>query len=418
MSAEKAPQRRYAPPSFAHLRRLTDDTGLLEHALGRIPRRVEGYTTDDNCRALWTVTEWLASEALDAEERGKLTGLAEIYLAFLLWNQHEDGWWHNNVAYDRTPEAEEFSGNHDCQGRSIWAVADAWVRLKSPLRDTARVMLERALATLDEIDSIRGQAFGMAAAAHLLDAADHGIIDLPEDNRLHLTAYLKRIERVMNEEFRSVSDDNWQWFEPAMTYSNGTLPWALLRAYRVTGEAETLKNGLNSLSFLLEIMTAEEGWLRPIGNQGWGLPGQVSQWDQQPLEMFKLALALEEAAMAVEHAGKVSAEQTAKPEALLVSTAAWRKNAGRDAGLMEWSSVSPARKGSAGGSSAGQTAHFRAMRDLCLSWFYGENDKQRPLIDPADGSCCDGLNKNGPNINCGAESTISYLMTEALCRKV
>src|SRR5208282_3020739 len=35
-----------------HANTLTDDTGMLQHAIFTIPNRAEGYTTDDNARAL------------------------------------------------------------------------------------------------------------------------------------------------------------------------------------------------------------------------------------------------------------------------------------------------------------------------------------------------------------------------------
>ncbi|TJY42147.1 hypothetical protein E5161_09045 [Cohnella pontilimi] len=415
MSAERISRRRFATPSFDHLRRMTDDTGLLEHALGRIPRRVEGYCTDDNARALWVVTEWLSlgSSALSHEDQAKLTKLAEIYMAFLLWQQPDDGWWHNNVAYDRTPEPEKKIQSHDCQGRAIWAVADAWVRLEGTMPNTARVMVQRALPTLRQVDSRRGQAFAMAACAHLLDAGSRGAIRLPDSWREELTTHMENFERTMNEQFRNFSDDNWRWFEPAMTYSNGVLPWAMLRTYQVTRRSETLRNGLESLSFLLEKMTAEEGWLRPVGNDGWGTAENVSQWDQQPLEMFKLALALEEAARAVEFADQLAAADAEEHYVTSGAPAGSAGTAPRTGGV-----------GSGMTQSSGQhtptlyrTSHLRAMRDLCLAWFYGENDKRMPMCDPRDGSCCDGLMEIGPNMNCGAESTISYLMTEALCRR-
>ncbi len=372
MSVERIGRRIAGTPSFAHLRRLTDDTGLLEHALGRIPRRSEGYTTDDNARALWLVTEWLSSGegTIDARTTGLLTELAEIYMAFLLWNQYESGWWHNNVAYDRTPEREEKSGNHDCQGRAIWAAADAWVRLSGALPDTAHIIVQRAMPTLGRIDSRRGQAFVMAACAHMVEADRDGIIRLPGTWRAEMTWHMEQYERLLNDQFRHFTREGWCWFESALTYSNGLVPWAMLRTYRMTGRQETLRNGLDSLNFLLEKMTTEEGWLRPIGNDGWGSPGGVSRWDQQPLEMFKLALALEEAARAV----------------------------------------------SEGYDAARNRVQWRELRDLALSWFYGNNDHRAPMCDPTDGSCCDGLMETGPNINCGAESTLSYLMTEALCR--
>ncbi|WP_130613865.1 hypothetical protein [Cohnella abietis] len=397
-----------APPSFAHLRRLTDDTGLLEHALGRIPRRREGYTTDDNARALWTVTEWLSfgEEVVNSDTRDELNRLADIYMAFMLWTQNDDGWWFNNFAYDRTLEPEEIS--HDCQGRSIWSCADAWIRLEGPQRETARCIVERSLPTLHRIDSLRGQAFAMAACAHLLEAERHGKIKLPDDVRSELKHHLVRLEILINGAFIHFSDEKWRWFEPAMTYSNGVLPWAMLRTYRYTERPETLKAGLESLSFLLEIMTADEGWLRPIGNEGWCNSEAVSRWDQQPLEMFKLALALEEAALAIEHS-----EQSLS--AHLVGSALGK--VGIDfRGEARHPNQHSAKLGHSSHRS-GSSAYFRTIRNSCQAWYYGDNDLQVPVADPKDGSCCDGLSQHGPNINCGAEATISYLMTEALCSK-
>lgn len=372
-------------PSFAHLRRLTDDTGLLEHALGRIPRRKEGYTADDNARALWTVTEWLAGDDKQVypHERSELERLADIYIAYLLWSQHDNGWIHNNIAYDRTPELEERS--HDCQGRAFWACADAWVRLAQSSRETAKAIVARAMPTLGSIDSHRGQAFAMAACAHLLEAADNGKIALPGDIRLELVYHMDRYEGVLVRAFSHFNDGEWRWFEPAMTYGNGVLPWAMLRTYRYTRRSETLAAGLESLDFLVKMMTAEEGWLRPIGNESWCTRDRSSRFDQQPLEVFKLALALEEAVHAAQPAS--------------------RNERGVRIGNF------------AAGGLPDDIARYRAIRDLCRDWFYGRNDLHASLVDASDGSCCDGLTRYGPNMNCGAESTIAYLMTMAICRR-
>lgn len=412
MSVNGLPIRPEAPLSFAHLRRLTDDTGLLEHALGRIPRRREGYTTDDNARALWTVTEWLTfgEDVLASEDRNELSRLTDIYLAFMLWTQNEDGWWLNNFSYDRTLEPEELS--HDCQGRSIWSCADAWIRLEGVHRETARVMVERALPTIIRIDSLRGQAFAMATCAHLLEAHQNGTVKLPIGIENELNHHLVRLEILLNGAFRHFSDENWQWFEPAMTYSNGVLPWAMLRAYRFTKRPETLKTGLESLSYLLEVMASDEGWLRPIGNDGWcnSDTETISRWDQQPLEMFKLALALEEAAKVMEASKQHASSQ-------LVGSARGAGESSANARLMNSHSIQGIGSSKGAMLSTGDHSYFREMRDLCRAWYYGDNDLQVPVVDPADGSCCDGLTKFGPNINCGAEATISYLMTEALCRR-
>ena len=38
--------------SLKHLQRITDDTGLIQHCIHSVPRREEGYCSDDNARAL------------------------------------------------------------------------------------------------------------------------------------------------------------------------------------------------------------------------------------------------------------------------------------------------------------------------------------------------------------------------------
>ncbi|MFC4600211.1 hypothetical protein [Cohnella hongkongensis] len=412
LSAGKA-FRQSAHPSFAHLRRLTDDTGLLEHALGRIPRRREGYTTDDNARALWTVTEWLAfgEETIGADNRQRLERLADVYLAFMLWAQEDSGWFLNNFAYDRTLEPEEIS--HDCQGRSIWACADAWIRLAGLRRETARTIFERTLPTFGAIGSLRGRAFAMASCAHVLQASREGAIDLPLDVKSELQHHLERLESLLIRAYRDFSSPSWRWFEPVMTYSNGVLPWAMLRVYRFTKRAESYRVGMESLGFLVEAMTAEEGWLRPIGNEGWCAhdSSAISRWDQQPLEMFKLALALTEAALAERLAESENSRLvgSARSHGASDSPAERGGGAGRPGGMV--------RSATGGSSLLGKEPHRSsfALRSLCRDWFYGANDLGVPVADPEDGSCCDGLTPYGPNINCGAEAALSYLMTEALC---
>ncbi|MBB6731983.1 hypothetical protein [Cohnella zeiphila] len=409
--SSNAPSWRGDAPSFVHLRRLTDDTGLLEHALGRIPRRREGYTTDDNARALWTVTEWLdprRRKKVREEDVAVLRSLADVYLAFLLWTQKDDGWFHNNIAYDRTPEPEEVS--HDCQGRALWSCADAWVRLDCGQRETAYVLIQKSMRTIGAIGSLRGRAFAMAACAHLIEADNNGVINLPDGWKDELSDHLVRYERILCDAFRQFSQGDWNWFEPAMTYSNGVLPWAMLRAFRVTGRTETLEIGLDCLSSLLTAMKAESGHYRPIGNEKWRTKEAVSYWDQQPLEMFKLALSLEEGAIALEAA-------QGEGVSLLVSNAAASdvRHHSRH-GTMTAERKKEIRIGDSRIVTLSEHAEaLRKERNACLAWFYGNNDLCAQMVDPSEGCCCDGLQENGPNLNCGAEATLSYLMTQALC---
>src|SRR6266404_4780072 len=64
---------------LSHLHRMTDDTGMLQHAIFTIPNRAEGYTTDDNARALIlaVLLEQLDKNPLESANSSSL------YLSFL-----------------------------------------------------------------------------------------------------------------------------------------------------------------------------------------------------------------------------------------------------------------------------------------------------------------------------------------------
>jgi hypothetical protein len=337
--------------SFRHLKLMTDDTGLLEHSLGYLPRRQEGYTTDDNARALWLCLEWLELDPGKAQSEG-LAELADIYASFLLWAQRPDGSFHNNFAYDRRPEDERSSD--DCLGRTVWALAlAASASHHDRLRFAARRMLDKAFPRIPEMAAPRGWAYALAACSrlHLRGA------DVP-------AGLISELEARLLQMYRKNCDSGWRWFEPVISYGNGLLPWALFQAYAVTCREETLRVAEESFGFLLERMTAPQGWIRPVGNKGWCTKEACSQWDQQPLDAMKLALAAEAGFRIVR-----------KPV-------------------------------------------YRDTVERCRKWFYGCNDGAVALADPADGSCCDGLTQQGPNVNRGAESTLSFLLTEALYARI
>jgi hypothetical protein len=343
------------PVSFRHLERMTDDTGLLEHCLGNIPRRQEGYTTDDNARALWACAEWL-SHADEAENRNikeTLDRLIDRYLSFLLWVQREDGTFHNNIGYARIPEREEPSD--DCLGRALWACAVASVKLPDPERRfVASELFTRGLPRAWELTYPRGWAFALAACSYLImNGGDRSLTD-----------FIRRLEEKFIRLYRQSRSEDWHWFESVMAYGNGVLPWSLFLAYRVTKREETLAVAKESLDFLIDKMTGSTGVIRPIGNNGWCTRQRRSDWDQQPLDVMKLALASAEAYATL------------------------------------------------------KCNRYRRTLDKCRAWFYGENDLGVPMANADEGSCYDGLTPNGVNLNQGAESTLSYLLTEAIYRHV
>lgn len=340
------------PDRFRHLRRMTDGTGLLEHAVGCIPRRREGYSTDDQARALWICLEWL-DLAETERERAVLLELADTYLSFLLWVQREDGHFHNNIDYGRRPEPE--TPSDDCFGRSLWAAAFAWARFgDDPARQAAAAtVLRKALPRVPDITAARGIAYALAAMGLLVQS---GHPSPPERRIRECAGRLKAL-------YRTHSRPGWRWFEPMLTYSNGILPWGLLWAHEVTGDREALDIALESLSFLESKMTGRGGIIRPVGNAAWCSPDHRSEYDQQPVDVLKLAMACGKAAR-------------------LTADGRWRDTLAR-----------------------------------CRDWFHGKNDLGLPLFDEKTGGCCDGLEKDGVNLNQGAESTLAYLGTEMLFLK-
>jgi hypothetical protein len=349
---------------------MTDDTGMLEHSLGLIPRRGEGYTTDDNARALWVALEWLTygaeARVEDPDTTTRLQRLVDTYLSFLVWAQQEDGHFYNNFAYDRRPEPEVFSD--DCQGRSLWASALAYATLPDRGRRAAAAHLfRRGIDVVQQLRFPRGWAYTLAACALLLAVADrgwHGQEPFEQSIRTDVERLADQLENRLTEAFRTHSSSTWHWFEPEMTYGNGVLPWSLFYIYQVTERRQTLEVAQSALDFLIEKMTAESGQIRPIGNQGWCTPHGISQWDQQPLEVMKLAIA-------------AGAAYTV----------------------------------------TGQTG-YRDVVAKCREWFFGENDLRAMVANEQEGSSCDGLTPHGVNMNQGAESTLSYLLTEAVHTKV
>nr|MBO2496621.1 glycosyl transferase [Bacillota bacterium] len=356
------------PVKLIHLRRLTDDTGIIEHGIGKIPRRKEGYSTDDNARALWTCVEWgkIARRTGDAEAAEQLARLSDTYLAYLVWVQKEDGHFHNNVAYNRRWEEEEPSD--DCLGRTLWSTATAAVW--DPDGDRSRIaqhLCQSGFRAVDRLRYPRGFAFSLSAACLLLREAEANprleplfrnwiLRDLP--------ATAERLGKELIQRFRKHSGPGWRWFEDVMTYSNGVFPWALFQWHRTFPSREAEQTARESLDFLIEKMTSPEGFIRPVGNRGWCTRQGGSQWDQQPVEVMKLAMACEQGYAVTGDAG------------------------------------------------------YRDVLKKCRAWFHGDNDLRVPMADPADGSCCDGLTENGPNRNRGAESTLAYLLTEAIYHKM
>jgi hypothetical protein len=152
--------------------------------------------------------------------------------------------------------------------------------------------------------------------------------------------------------------DDWPWFENIVTYCNPCLPQALLRYGQANDDQHAISIGLESLKWLVKIQQSDKGWIMPIGNQGfYPKEGQISYFDQQPVEVYSLLSACLDAFRITE-----------------------------DIGWYDYATQA-------------------------FEWFFGRNPLGVSMYDKATGGCRDGLHIDRLNENQGAESTLSLIQS-------
>jgi glycosyltransferase involved in cell wall biosynthesis len=335
-----------------HLERLTDATGMFQHAVFSVPNYNEGYTTDDNARALIVSVqlEEIKSPLKNDPDQRALTRVQEFghrYMAFL-WHAFnpEEKRFRNFMSYDRR-WLEEI-GSEDSHGRALWALGTVLARSKREgLQGMAVRLFEAALPAVMDFPSPRSWAFALLGI--------HRYLRRYPGDRAVLTVQNKLIQRLLLL-YRVNRTEDWHWFEDSATYCNPALSQALLRYGQSNNDSEATSVGLESLDWLMNIQQSDQGWIMPIGNRGfYQKGGQISYFDQQPVEVYSLLSACLEA--------------------------------------------------------------FRVTKDLkwydhatqAFEWFFGRNALGVSMYDKATGGCRDGLHIDRLNENQGAESTLSFI---------
>src|SRR5438874_727068 len=240
-----------------HLHRMTDYTGILEHAVFNVPNYPEGYSTDDNARALIV--------AILLEEFGSTTAndsldLASRYLAFLwLAFDQTSKRFRNCLSYER--QWQESEGSEDSHGRALWGLGTVLGRSKDAgLRGAAGRLFELAIPAAVGFKSPRACAFALLGLHEYLDS-------FPGD-RAALAAAAELANRLLSS-YRAVHSTAWNWFEYGLAYSNARLPQALIRAGMRGGNDEMISAGLRALDWLGTIQRCEiKGHFVPIGSHG------------------------------------------------------------------------------------------------------------------------------------------------------
>jgi glycosyltransferase involved in cell wall biosynthesis len=338
-----------------HVNALTDDTGMLQHAIFTIANRAEGYTTDDNARALiFTVMlERLDMNKLHIAQFGKAESTnpdwSFRYLAFLehAFNPKKKRF-RNFLGYDR--RWMEDQGSEDSHGRALWALGTVLARSANDgLRGAAGRLFEFSLSAAVEFHSPRACAYTLLGIQEYLHA-------YPGDRDAQRVR-LALAQRLLGM-YESIRRPEWKWFENVVAYGNARLPQAMLLVGSACGNESMLSAGIESLDWLMKTQHCQtNGNFVPIGSQGFYCQGgERARFDQQPIEA----------------AGAVSA-----------CLQAFRVT-GDD--------------------------HWRSEAWSAFNWFLGDNDLQLPLYDSETGGCRDGLHPERANQNQGAESTLSFLM--------
>jgi hypothetical protein len=255
-----------------HLERMTDATGLFQHACYTIPNFTEGYCTDDNARAL------LLTVLLEdlGEDSPRLHHLASTYAAFVnaAFNPQRRRF-RNFLRFDRTWQEE--AGSDDCFGRSLWALGTCIARSRRRTFQCWSVQtFEQALPGITETTSPRGWAFSLLGI--------HEYFRRLSGDRLVAQVRDSLLARL-TDLFEQNAKDDWPWFEPIVAYDNAQLPHALIASSQDARSSAALEIGLKALSWLVALQKAPHGHFRPIGARDFYTRGQERpQFDQQPLE--------------------------------------------------------------------------------------------------------------------------------------
>jgi len=327
--------------SLAHVLRLTDDTGIVQHAKYGIPNLKEGYCVDDNTRALI-----MALMAYQRNKSKEAFDLLPIYLSFIHYMQTDDGNFRNFLGFNR--QYLDDIGSEDSFGRTVWALGYLiGCAPNNSYREFALELFHRSYSHFKYLKHLRGIANTIIGVSCYLKVVpgDEGML-----------GELVSLTQPLIDAYERVQTVDWQWFEETMTYDNGILPLALLHSCEITGNEKARQIALKTMAFLDKI-TLSNGYLSPVGNDGWySSGGSFPIFDQQAIETMAMV-------------------------------------------LMHFQAYKIFRK-----------PQYIEKMFLCYKWFLGENTLRVPLYDHETKGCCDGLRSTGINRNQGAESTLAYMV--------
>lgn len=268
--------------NLKHLRTMTDDTGMYQHAIYTIPDRNHGYCLDDNARALIVALRY---NALRKDE--SVLPLVNTYLAFVHSAFNKDlGRFRNFMGYDRRWLEEQ--GSEDSHARTIWALGEAVsLATNDGVLGYSTRLFNYAVPAVEDFRSPRSIAFALIGIHAYL-------------RRYGGDTHIRRMREILANNlfvmFEENATDEWPWCEDIVTYDNARLCHALILCGQWIPHQEMVTQGLRSLQWLLDVQTNEKGQISLIGCDGWlKRDGFRALFDQQPVEIMSLVDACAEA---------------------------------------------------------------------------------------------------------------------------
>ncbi len=266
-------------PSLTHIKRLTDDVGIFQHAVCTVPDRTFGYCTDDNARALLAVVEHYQHF-----QQPQSIDLFDLYLSFVIHSQNSDGTVKNFMNFDRNWRQQE--PVNDTLGRVLSALGAAIANPPSPAYiSLLKEAFDKSVKHVEKqfprsmAHSIVGMALylkqfpGASDIKRTLKAAADQLLNLYVEN----------------------SDKTWQWFEDIMAYENAVLPQAMYVAATIFNDQKYLEVAQQSCDFLIKTIFGGDHFSF-IGCNGWYEQGhKKAQYDQQPIEAASTIVMLQQA---------------------------------------------------------------------------------------------------------------------------
>lgn len=278
----------------------------------------------------------------------------QIYLDFIIRCQQGDGTFLNYIDADGTFNKNNNTENlEDANGRALWALGEfiAYGELfNQKWIDHAESSLLQAFNVAIKMHSPRAMAF-------VIKGLYHYNINRNDDT---IKQAIISLAKNLASKYKDVSDKEWKWFEKYLTYANSVLPEAMLCAYLSSGIESFKTVAKSSFGFLNKIIFQNDE-IKVVSNQGWLTKGKKSsRYGEQPIDVAYTILA-----------------------------------------LARFHTIFP-------------DEGYRHKMEISFNWFLGKNHLQQIMYNPSTGGCYDGLEERHINLNQGAESTVSYLLSRLM----